>query len=83
MKEKKPITIVNPSGFPITIQQDDEGEYYCDLPSLEDGSPIPVAVTRDFFLWFTTTSGTVFVDPDFQFAQDQYGDIIPVFLYCK
>ena len=83
MKEKKPITIVNPSGFPITIQQDDDGEYYCDLPSTDDGSPIPVAVTMDFYFWFLQTNGIVLVDDSFQFAQDQYGDIIPVFLYRK
>ena len=79
--QEKPMVIHNKSAFEILIRRDPEdGSYYCDLPSLEDGAPIPVAVTRDFYVWFTATTGAVFVDPDFQFAMDQAGDILPVFL---
>jgi len=82
--QEKPMVIHNKSAFEILIRRDPEdGSYYCDLPSLEDGSPIPVAVTRDFYFWFLQTNGIVWVDDSFQFAQDQYGDIIPVFLYRK
>jgi len=80
---KKPMVIHNKSSFEILIKRDTDGWYYCDLPSLEDGSPIPVVVTRDFYFWFPQTNGIVLVDDSFQFAMDQAGDIIPVFLYLK
>lgn len=79
MKEK-PMVIQNKTSFEILIRLDADGEYFCDLPSNEDGAPIPVAVTKDFFMWFTQTTGEVFVDEAFQFAMDQGGDIMPVFL---
>lgn len=72
--------IQNKTSFEILIRYAD-GEYFCELPSSENGSPIPVAVTRDFFNWFPQTRGIVLVDEAFQLARDQGGDIIPVFLY--
>jgi len=80
---EKPMVIHNKSAFEILIKRDPDGWYYCDLPSNEDGSPVPVVVTRDFYFWFPKTNGIVWVDDSFQFAMDQYGDIIPVFLYRK
>jgi len=79
---KKPMVILhNKSSFEILIRRDPEdGSYYCDLPSLEDGAAIPVVVTRDFYFWFLQTNGIVWVDDSFQFAMDQAGDIIPIFL---
>jgi len=80
MSENRPIVISNRDSGRIVIRQEEDG-WYCDLPSIEDGSPVIVAVTVDFFQWFLQTSGQVVVDEAFQFAMDQGGDIFPVFLY--
>jgi len=81
MQEKKPIVISNKSSFAIIIHQDKDGWWYCDLPSTEDGSPVPVVVTRDFFNWFPQTKGIVWGDDEFHLAKDDGGDAMPIFLY--
>ena len=81
--QEKPMVIQNKSSFEILIKRDADGWFYCDLPSNEDGSPVPVVVTRDFYFWFPQTKGMVCADETMQLAMDQYGDIIPIFLYRK